>query len=129
VRGLTTAARIWFVAALGIAVGQWLCAISFASTAIAILTLLARPAHRIPSVGYQSVHVSGRAEDVEAIERSCRQAPVTIGFCIAGISARLSKETGGAKLTLRLRTRNAVRGLKPSKRLLDIPEVREVTWE
>jgi putative Mg2+ transporter-C (MgtC) family protein len=130
VRGLTTAACIWFVAALGIAIGQGLYTISLTSTAIAIaiLTLLARLAHRIPSVGYQSVHVSGRAEDVETIEAGCRQALAAVGFRIVGLSAQLSKETGLAKLTLRLRTRNAVGGLEPSRRLLAIPEVREVTW-
>jgi putative Mg2+ transporter-C (MgtC) family protein len=131
VRGLTTAACIcssWHSASSS---DRGCTPISFASTAIAIanLTLLARLAHRIPSGGHRNVRVSGRAEDVEAIETACRQALAAVRLRIVGLSARLSKETGSAKLTLRLRARNAVWGLEPSKRLLAIPEVREVTWE
>jgi len=131
VRGLTTAACVWFVAALGIVVGQGLYVIAATSTAVAIviLTLLAWFAHRVPSVGYHSVRVGGRAGDVDAIESKCREALTRMGFRIVGLSAHLDKSADVAELTLRLRARKAMKGLDPSRHLLAIPEINEVVWD
>jgi putative Mg2+ transporter-C (MgtC) family protein len=130
VRGLTTAACIWFVAALGVVVGQGLYVIASASTviAIAILTLLAWFAHHVPSISYHSVQVSGRVEDVDSIETKCRQELARLGFRVVGLSAHLDKEGDSVELTLRLRTRKGATGLEPSRRLHAIEEVRAVVW-
>lgn len=131
VRGLTTAACIWFVAALGVAIGQGLYMIASASTVIAIgiLTLLAWIAHRIPSVSYHCARVIGRIRDLDSIEVKCRDALARIGLHVVALSACLDKENDTAQLTLRLRTRTGVRGLDPSRRLLSIEEVRGVEWD
>jgi len=131
VRGLTTAACIWFVAALGIVVGQGLYVVSFASTVIAlgILTLLAWLAHRLPSIVYRTVLVRGSTASVSAIETACRCELSKLGYRVVGLSARLQKETELAELTLRLRTRNAGDGLEPARRLLAVPEIRDVVWD
>lgn len=131
VRGLTTAACIWFVAALGVVVGQGLYVIAFASTAtaIGILTLLAWLAHRLPSVTYHTALVRGDIAHVDAIEDACRRELTSLGYRIVGISARLNKGRATAELTLRLRTQRARDGLEPSRRLLDVPQIRDVVWD
>ena len=130
VRGLTTAACIWFVAALGIAIGQGLYAIAAASTAISIgvLTLLAWFAHRLPSVSYDCVQVGGRAVDLDVIESKCREELALSGFRVVGLSTRLDKQSDVAALTIRLRTRRVGKGKDPSRRLIAIPEVNDVSW-
>lgn len=131
VRGLTTAACIWFVAALGVAIGQGLYVVACASTVIAIgiLTLLAWLAHRIPSITYHCARVMGRVKDLDSIEGKCRDGLAKIGLQVVGLSACLDKENDTAQLTLRLRTRKGVRGLDPSRCLLAIEEVQGVEWE
>ncbi len=131
VRGLTTAACIWFVAALGVVIGQGLYVIALASTAISIviLTLLAWFAHRVPSVSYHCAKVRGAVGNVESLETKCRQELAGLGYRIVGLSTHLDKGNDAALLTLRLRTRKAVKGLEPSRRLLAIEEVRDVEWD
>jgi len=131
VRGLTTAACLWFVAALGVVVGQGLYAIAAASTAIAlaILTFLAWFAHRVPNVSYHSAHVEGSAKDVDSIEAKCSEALANLGYRVVSASAHLDKEADSARLTLRLRSRKATKGLDPARRLLAIQEVRNIIWE
>jgi putative Mg2+ transporter-C (MgtC) family protein len=132
VRGLTTAACIWFVAALGVAVGQGLYVTAFAGTAIAIvvLTLLARFAHRVPAVGYNKVQIRAAVEEIDSVEAKCRGVLAELGYRVAGLSARLDRDGDSAELTLRLRARGErARGLEPSRRLLAIPGVRDVAWD
>lgn len=130
VRGLTTAACIWFVAALGIAVGQGLYAIAAASTAISIgvLMLLAWFAPRLPSVIYDCVHVGGCASDIDIIESKCREQLRLNGFRVVGLSNRLDKQANTASLTLRLRARKAGKTVDLSRLLIAIPEVNDVSW-
>jgi putative Mg2+ transporter-C (MgtC) family protein len=130
VRGLTTAACIWFVAALGIAIGQGLYVIAVASTAISIivLTLLAWFAHRISSVSYDCVHVGGRASNLDVIEAKCREELTRSGFRVTGLYTRLDKQADSAALTIRLRTRRVGKASDPSRRLIAIPEVNNVSW-
>jgi len=59
VRGLTTAACVWFVAALGVVIGQGLYVVAAIGTAlgVAILTLFDAIAHLLPSVTYHMITV------------------------------------------------------------------------
>jgi len=131
VRGLTTAACIWFVAALGVVIGQGLYAIALASTAIAIVILVFFDwfAHRLPSVSYHKAHIAGSVRDIGAMEAKCRQELAALGYRVVGISTRFDKPGDDAQLTLRLRTRTPGKGVEPSSRLLAIPEVRNVEWD
>ena len=131
IRGLTTAACIWFVAAIGIAVGQGLYVIASASTfiGIAILTLMAWVAHRVPSVSYHCVHVRGSAQDAATIQAACKSVLIESRLRVTGMSAMLDKDGDAAELTLRLRTRAGVDVFPIASRLLSIDEVRHVVWE
>jgi len=131
VRGLTTAACIWFVAALGIAIGQGLYVIALSSTAIGliVLTLLARFAHVVPNVSYHIVEVEGATGDLDEIEAGCRRELAALGYRVVGLSVRLDKAGDSAALTLRLRTRRSVKGLEPARHLSAIEGIRSIRWD
>ncbi len=131
VRGLTTAACIWFVAALGIAIGQGLYALSSigAVAAIVVLTALAWLAHRLPSVSYHTAVVRGSCSDAGLLEQACREALGDLNYRVVGASAHLDKAGHTTELTLRLRTRSGAPGVETGSALLAIPEVQDVVWE
>jgi len=131
VRGLTTAACIWYVAGLGIAVGQGLYVIASVGTvvSVAVLTLLAGIAHRVPNVSYHSLQVTGRASAVDPMDAGCRRILADAGYRVVAQSAKLAKEADTATLIFRLRTRNRVHFGDPSRALLQLPEVRDVAWD
>jgi putative Mg2+ transporter-C (MgtC) family protein len=131
VRGLTTAACIWFVAALGIAVGQGLYVVSVGAMVIglAVLTLLAWLAHRLPSVSYHTAIVRSEGSDADGLVESCREALSKRGYRVVGIAAHLDKAGNQIELTLRLRSRSGNKGLEVGRMLLAIPDVQDVVWD
>ncbi len=131
VRGLTTAACIWFVAALGIIVGQGLYIIAAGSTAMAlvILTFLAWFSHKIPSVSYHTVRVSATSEDPESTERHCRDLFDTLDVHVMAVTAHLAKSEHAMHLVFRLRSRTAPDPVQASRQLLSTPNVIEARWD
>ncbi len=131
VRGLTTAACIWFVAALGIAIGQGLYVIAAVGTVIGliVLTLLAWFAHRLPSVSYHTVTVRGAYAEVDSIDRACREMLAQSGYRVVGASAQLDKSADVARLAFRLRTRNGGRDWNAGRNLLTVSQIDEVVWD
>ncbi len=73
IRGLTTAGCIWFVAALGIVIGEGMYALGILATVFALIVLLALShfERQIQRTIYRSLDVIGRIEQAEAIERDC----------------------------------------------------------
>ena len=71
IRGLTTAGCIWFVAALGIVIGNGLYGLAVVSTLLMLLVLILFDVieHAIPPVAYRSLSVAVAAEDHEEVER------------------------------------------------------------
>jgi len=131
VRGLTTAACIWFVAALGIAIGQGLYVIAAVGTVtgLIVLTLLAWFAHRLPSVSYHAVTVRGTCADVDSIDGACRETLAQSGYRVVGTSAQMDKAADVARLTFRLLMRNGGRNWRAARDLMALPQVDEVVWE
>jgi len=70
VRGLTTAATIWFTAALGIVIGSGHYGLAMISTALAliVLLLLDKAGHLIPGIIYRSVTVTVSEKYRESLE-------------------------------------------------------------
>lgn len=77
-RGLTTASTIWFVAALGIAIGLGFYAIALCATLFAFVVVVglryASYALRSHETMTLEVHLRGSVGDVETIERSLAQS-------------------------------------------------------
>lgn len=131
VRGLTTAACVWFVAALGILVGQGLLGLAVVSTggAVCILTVLAWLTQRIPTVNYHTVVVGGRVEQLEELEAQCRREFAKTGLRVVRVASRADKATGKLSLTFYLRTRRAATQADPTAKLLAIADVEDVSWQ
>ncbi len=69
VRGLTTAASLWFVAGLGIVAGTGLfvLAVGGALTGLAALTVIGRLEHRVRTTIYQTLRVEVTASELDAV--------------------------------------------------------------
>ena len=72
IRGLTTAASIWYVAALGIVAGQGLYGLALGGTAIglAVLTVLDRAEDHVPSTTYHALVLEVTPEKRVAVRRA-----------------------------------------------------------
>ena len=130
VRGLTTAACIWFVAALGIVVGQGLYVLAGGSTVVAllVLTVLGRLGHRVPTVSYHTARVAGAVKDLERLERTARSALTEAQYRVVGLSSRVSRPNDRVELTFRLRTTHGIPAFDATQALLALPEVQDVEW-
>lgn len=104
-RGLTTAALIWFVAALGLAIGGGLYGVAIAATVAALLVVivLERLARLLPSAERFTVtmgmpHAVGR---INAVENFIRAQ----GYEVLESRLRVSQEEQTTEITLELVTR------------------------
>jgi len=131
VRGLTTAACIWFVAALGVVIGHGLYVVAFVGTGlgVAVLTLFDGVAHRLPSVTYHTVRILGDVKEAELIEGVAKSVLLERGFRVVTTSCSLDSDAAAVSLSLLLRARRKAQGLSPSRRLLSIDGVRRVFWD
>jgi putative Mg2+ transporter-C (MgtC) family protein len=129
VRGLTTAACLWLVAALGITIGVQLYAVSILATvlAIAVLFLLSRLERLLPRSRRRRVIISlqGRpvgAEDIESILQAegCR---------IAGQSVEYEASTDTSVLEYSLRVRGRVREIPVVEKIASLDKVKRVSWQ
>jgi putative Mg2+ transporter-C (MgtC) family protein len=131
VRGLTTAACIWFVATLGILVGQGLYLVAAVSTVLVliVLTLLSWFSHKVPTVSYHTVVVRAKTLDACALDAQCRDVFHSEGFRIIAVSSRIGKDPALTELTFRLRTRLAPEIVQLSEPLLALPNVTQADWD
>jgi putative Mg2+ transporter-C (MgtC) family protein len=110
VRGLTTAASIWFVAALGIVAGEGLVVLAVGATAIGlvVLTLVSPLEHRIPSTVYHvltlEVLPKKREEVREAFQERCRANEIRAQL----LSWESRNETGHVTMRFRVRHRGKI---------------------
>jgi putative Mg2+ transporter-C (MgtC) family protein len=108
VRGLTTAGCIWFVAALGIVVGEGLYSLGILATAFALIVLLALShlERRIEPVVYRSILVLGQLQQAEAIERDTQALLEQQRIELQDVSRRrLILSEGRVELTFKIRAR------------------------
>ncbi len=107
IRGLTTGATIWFVAALGIVIGNGLYPLATAATVIVVLVLEAFDVleHRIPPVVYRSLHVVLPAAQHVDFEPWCRAFLRGRGIRVQEVLCSLDIAEQTAELTFRIRAR------------------------
>lgn len=130
VRGLTTAACIWFAAAIGIAVGNGVYLLSVISTAaaLALLTLLERLEHVFDIVTYRTLSLKVEKEKVGDLESSCSRILEAHRVSVLHVDYRISNAAREAELTLHLRF-----SAKPNVREImiaaaDLPGVSDARW-
>jgi putative Mg2+ transporter-C (MgtC) family protein len=130
VRGLTTAACVWFVAAIGIIIGTGLYAPAIMITAFGLVTLtgLEPLGKRIPSEKFGKIEIISEMESAEKIETSCldilKQYSISIVGSVISADARTSQRT----LTLEIKTRKIKNKHEILKKLFYLPNVKSVRW-
>lgn len=131
VRGLTTAGCIWFVAALGIVIGEGLYSLGIIATVFALIVLLALSQfeRRIRPVVYRSVLVVGQLDQVELLEQGCLQLLTASDIEVQDVSnRRLAVRDGRAELTFKVRARQHILGGKVLGAIAGLPGVVEAQW-
>ncbi|MBU1049509.1 MgtC/SapB family protein [Candidatus Bipolaricaulota bacterium] len=131
VRGLTTAACIWFAATIGILVGQGLFVLAAASSglSVAVLTLLARVVRKLPSVSYYTAVVWTQGNSTAVSEKRSHEVLSNAGFRVVGHSLMTRSEDRTTRVTFRLRTRVAIDAMSVVDSLSNLEGVTEVEWE
>lgn len=130
VRGLTTAGCIWFVAGLGIIIGEGLHALAIFSTGIALiaLMLLGRLEHYIRPIVYRSIVVVVALSQAQSASVSCENILRDRRIRVQDISHRLFLRSEEAEITFKIRTRNQFQGGEVLQALASLPGVKEVHW-
>ncbi|MBP6875177.1 MAG: MgtC/SapB family protein [Candidatus Eisenbacteria bacterium] len=107
VRGLTTAATIWFVAALGIVIGNDAFGLAAGSTFLVLLVLegLDYVEHRIPQIGYRTVRLRVTNEKRHEVEAGTRRLFEERGIRVQDVLCSLDLVSQECDLTFHLRAR------------------------
>ncbi len=107
VRGLTTAATIWFVAALGIVIGNDAFGLAAGSTFLVLLVLegLDYVEHRIPQIGYRTVRLRVANEKRHEVEAGTRRLFEEHGIRVQDVLFSLDLVSQECDLTFHLRAR------------------------
>lgn len=110
IRGLTTGATIWFVAALGIVIGVGLYPLAAVSTLAVVLVLEIFDIfeHRIPPVIYRALRLGITLKDHAAIEAGCRDYLHQHHVRIQETLCMFDTTEGLAEITFRIRARSNV---------------------
>jgi putative Mg2+ transporter-C (MgtC) family protein len=130
VRGLTTAGCIWFVAALGITVGQGLYALAIVSTMLALIVLLAltQVERRIQPVVYRAIVVVTAFAQGDSLERSCQALLAERQIRVQDILHRLSVAEDRAEITFKISVRHHLQGGEVLRSISALPGVTEARW-
>ena len=130
VRGLTTAGCIWFVAALGITIGQGLYALAIVSTVFALTVLLAltRVERRIQPIVYRSIAVTAPLGQVEAVEEQCRAILADRQVRVQDVLHRLSVAEDRAEVTYKVSVRHQLQSGDVLRAVAALDGVADVRW-
>ncbi len=131
IRGLTTAACIWFVAALGIVIGQGQYALAGFATLAGLLVLILLDAieHHIPPVIYRTLSVSMDLSRWEALELECGGLLRRSGIRIQETLRRVNTSTGRVEIVFQIRTRGDVKTRPLIETISAMDGVHRVQWD
>ena len=107
IRGLTTAATIWFVAALGIVIGNGAFGLAIVSTALVLIVLegLDVIEHRIPHVAYRIISIQVAGDKRREVEAGCRRILREHDIRVQDVLYSLDLTLSDAELAFHVRTR------------------------
>jgi putative Mg2+ transporter-C (MgtC) family protein len=130
IRGVTTAATIWFVAALGVAVGHgdYVLAIGATAVALMVLVLLQYPERRISGDIYRTLVVVTTAEASSGMAERARGLIEQTGSRVVDVHAAHDKRLERAELWFEIRTTQRFQAPEVVKGLADLDGVLRVRW-
>jgi putative Mg2+ transporter-C (MgtC) family protein len=127
VMGLTTAASIWVVAAIGIATGLGLYFLAVASTLLVLFVLFVLHMVDIRSEHYGEILLTGTGGT--GFYETTREQIAAMGFRIKGYQIDALNRDGGMKLRFLVKYRQANIGPQVLDALFRIEGVETVSWE
>lgn len=127
-RGLTTAACIWFVAALGIVVGVKAYALAAAGTllALGVLMLLAQFEHHLRPDTYREILLVAKCS--EGLLDRAGAVIAELGMAVQSQEFEEEIEKGQVRAVFRVRFRRAHLGEEALRRLRELPGVKTIGW-
>ena len=130
IRGLTTAGCIWFVAALGITIGQGLYALAIVATvtALAVLLVLARVERHIQPIVYRSILVIATLARAEAVEARCRSLLTDRNIRVQDVLNRMSVAEDRAEITFKISARHHLQSGEVLRVITALEGVTETRW-
>ncbi len=130
IRGLTTAACVWFIAAVGIVVGLGLYIPAAMGTIVGFLVLIGLDpiGHKIPSVKYSQITIISEVNPAEEIEAQCHEILKKYPITVQNTSISADAKTQQKTLTLNIRSRRIKNKHTIIKEIFDIPHVQHVDW-
>ena len=131
VRGLTTAACIWFVAAIGIVTGCGLYLPAIIATVLGLVVLMGLDplGHRIPKVKYGQITMTADMTTADDIESKCRRILRDYPVVVQNTAVSIDTETGQRTVTVYVRSRRIKNKYEILKRMLSLPNVLHISWE
>jgi putative Mg2+ transporter-C (MgtC) family protein len=131
VRGLTTAAGIWFVAALGIAVGIGAFAVSGAALVLglATLTLMTKVERRIADVAYRTLILDVDKNELEAVEKKLDELFEKWKILVHQEGYRIDNERARVKISIAIRIRTGRSRTTFVSEAAALTGVHSISWE
>ncbi len=130
VRGLTTAACIWFVAAIGMAVGFDAYGLAVVATLIAIilLTLLDRLEGAMASVVYRTLSIDVDAQYREEIEQTCKALLKQNKMRVQQVEYEVNNRKEEAKLSFSVRLSSKHETPYTISKVAALKGIRQIKW-
>ncbi|MCD4701294.1 MAG: MgtC/SapB family protein [Candidatus Aegiribacteria sp.] len=131
VRGLTTAACIWFVAALGVAIGLGEYFLALSSTGIVLIVLILLPflEDRLADLKYRDVIILGENTEPELLVDNCSSILKSYNIGIHDIDVEIEGDGNSISLLYHLRIRKLEKKLELLNDLSDVKGVIKVRWQ
>jgi putative Mg2+ transporter-C (MgtC) family protein len=130
-RGVTTAATIWFVAALGIAIGDHHYTLAILATllGVGVLTLLKAPERWVGSHVYRLVKVTSKSAQTDRVLESVRTELEAQGARLMDLRAQEDLVQATCELSFYVRLRQGLQGYDVLKHIRDVDGILEIEWK
>lgn len=131
VRGLTTAACIWFAGALGIVIGEGFYMLAIVSTVVVFIVLRFDDIFeaRISSPVYRTLFVRLNATQADAFEKSSRDYLKEHHIRLQDLDCGYTQEGNIMEMKFYLRTRNSLQSKDVIQALKAQPGIVSLSWE
>ncbi len=131
VRGLTTAACIWFVAALGVVIGLGAYVLAVSGTGIALLILVMLPLleRRLADLQYMDVVITGENREPEVLVKSCSDIFLMHKLQIHDIDIEIDSDESSITMLFHLRIRKLDDKMQVLNQLSQVKGVTSVHWQ
>ncbi len=130
VRGITTGATVWYVAGLGVVIGQGEYSLAVASTLVVILVLAGvdRLSRKIAPVIYRRMIVTGTHTQLPSLSQRVAKILEAHGIRVQDVSGKRGAATEPFELVFHVRCRNTFQAPEMMDQVVNESGVTRVEW-